>query len=93
MIIIDGGLAKGYQKKTGIAGYTLISNSYGLELVAHNPFSSVEAVLNGECDIIFIKRLVEEVAERTLVKQTDNGKELLKEIEGLHYLYHHFDEY
>lgn len=93
MIIIDGGLAKGYQKKTGIAGYTLISNSYGLELVAHNPFSSVEAVLNGECDIIFIKRLVEEVAERTLVKQTDNGKELLKEIEDLHYLYHHFDEY
>lgn len=93
MIIIDGGLAKGYQKKTGIAGYTLISNSYGLELVAHNPFSSVEDVLNGECDIIFIKRLVEEVAERTLVKQTDNGKELLKEIEDLHYLYHHFDEY
>lgn len=80
-------------RKTGIAGYTLISNSYGLELVAHNPFSSVEDVLNGECDIIFIKRLVEEVAERTLVKQTDNGKELLKEIEDLHYLYHHFDEY
>lgn len=42
---------------------------------------------------LFIKRLVEEVAERTLVKQTDNGKELLKEIEDLHYLYHHFDEY
>lgn len=66
IIIIDGGLAKGYQKKTGIAGYTLISNSYGLELVAHKPFSSVEDVLEGKCDIIFIKRLVEEVSQRDL---------------------------
>ncbi|MGT2843950.1 fructose-1,6-bisphosphatase [Streptococcus hongkongensis] len=93
LIIIDGGLAKGYQKKTGIAGYTLISNSYGLELVAHKPFSSVADVLEGECDIIFIKRLVEEVSQRTLVKETDNGKSLLKEIAALDYLYHHFDLY
>lgn len=93
IIIIDGGLAKGYQKKTGIAGYTLISNSYGLELVAHKPFSSVEDVLEGKCDIIFIKRLVEEVSQRTLVKETDNGKAILKEISELDYLFHHFDLY
>ncbi|RLU44766.1 fructose-bisphosphatase class III [Streptococcus iniae] len=93
MIIIDGGLAKGYQKKTGIAGYTLISNSYGLELVAHMPFSSVQDVLDGHCDIVFIKRLVEEVKVRTLVKDTDNGKKLLKEIADLDYLYRHFDQY
>lgn len=93
IIIIDGGLAKGYQKKTGIAGYTLISNSYGLELVAHKPFSSVEDVLEGKCDIIFIKRLVEEVLQRTLVKETDNGKAILKEISELDYLFHHFDLY
>lgn len=93
MIIIDGGLAKGYQKKTGIAGYTLISNSYGLELIAHKPFSSVEDVLQGGGDIIFIKRLVEEVAHRTLVKDTDNGKHLLKEIKDLYHLYQHFDSY
>lgn len=93
IIIIDGGLAKGYQRKTGIAGYTLISNSYGLELVAHKPFSSVEDVLEGKCDIIFIKRLVEEVSQRTLVKETDNGKAILKEISELDYLFHHFDLY
>lgn len=93
IIIIDGGLAKGYQKKTGIAGYTLISNSYGLELVAHKPFSSVEDLLEGKCDIIFIKRLVEEVSQRTLVKETDNGKAILKEISELDYLFHHFDLY
>ncbi|MGT2933383.1 fructose-1,6-bisphosphatase [Streptococcus catagoni] len=93
MIIIDGGLAKGYQKKTGIAGYTLISNSYGLELVAHKPFSSVQDVLQGKGDIIFIKRLVEEVSQRTLVKETDNGKALLQEISDLNYLYQNFDHY
>ncbi|VTS18637.1 fructose-1,6-bisphosphatase [Streptococcus pseudoporcinus] len=93
IIIIDGGLAKGYQKTTGIAGYTLISNSYGLELVAHKPFSSVKDVLEGKCDIIFIKRLVEQVEDRTLVKDTDNGKKLLQEIADLDHLYHHFDQY
>ena len=30
LLIIDGGLSKPYQKTTGIAGYTLIYNSYGL---------------------------------------------------------------
>lgn len=93
MIIIDGGLAKGYQKKTGIAGYTLISNSYGLELVAHKPFTSIQDVLDGQGDIIFIKRLVEEVKIRTLVKDTDNGKKLLREIADLDYLYRHFDQF
>ncbi|WP_159544312.1 fructose-1,6-bisphosphatase [Streptococcus halichoeri] len=93
MLIIDGGLAKGYQQKTGIAGYTLISNSYGLEIVAHKPFISVDAVLAGQGDIIFIKRLIEEVPNRTLVKETDNGKELQAQIEELSYLYYHYDQF
>ena len=38
LFIIDGGFSKAYQKKTGIAGYTLVSNSYGIKLVAHEPF-------------------------------------------------------
>ena len=40
LLIIDGGFAKAYQKETGIAGYTLVYNSYGLRLVAHEPFES-----------------------------------------------------
>lgn len=39
LLIIDGGFAKAYQKETGIAGYTLVYNSYGLRLVAMNPSS------------------------------------------------------
>lgn len=42
LFIIDGGFSKAYQKVTGIAGYTLVYNSYGLLLVAHDPFVSVE---------------------------------------------------
>ena len=37
LLIIDGGFSKAYQKVTGIAGYTLVYNSYGLRLVAHDP--------------------------------------------------------
>ena len=51
VIIIDGGFCKNYQRETGIAGYTLISNSHGLRLKAHTPFKGVERVLNINSDI------------------------------------------
>ena len=51
LFIIDGGLSKAYQSTTGIAGYTLIYNSYGLILAAHEPFESTEAAIEKESDI------------------------------------------
>ena len=45
VLVIDGGFSKAYQKETGIAGYTLIYNSYGLILAAHDPFESTEAAI------------------------------------------------
>lgn len=79
MLVIDGGFAKGYQAKTGLAGYTLVSNSYGLQLVAHRPFKGVEHVLAGGGEIISAQRLVEEVHERVLVKSTTIGSKLARE--------------
>ncbi len=38
LFVIDGGLSKAYQSKTGIAGYTLIFNSHHLALAEHMPF-------------------------------------------------------
>ena len=38
VIVIDGGFCKAYQKVTGIAGYTLIYNSYGLILSAQDVY-------------------------------------------------------
>ena len=52
LYIIDGGFSKAYQKETGIAGYTLIYNSYGLKIVAHEPFESVEKAVKEGRDII-----------------------------------------
>ena len=45
LLVIDGGFSKAYQKKTGIAGYTLISNSYGLLLASHKPFVSTRKAI------------------------------------------------
>ena len=45
LLMIDGGFSKAYHSETGIAGYTLIYNSHGLQLVQHEPFeSAVKAV-------------------------------------------------
>ena len=51
VLVIDGGFSKAYQGQTGIAGYTLIYNSYGMILVAHNPFESAEKAILDETDI------------------------------------------
>ena len=42
LIVIDGGFCRAYHPRTGIAGYTLIYNSYGMRLLAHKPFQSPE---------------------------------------------------
>ena len=61
MLVIDGGFSKAYQKETGIAGYTLIYNSYGLILAAHEPFESTEAAIEKESDIG--RELKEQIAD------------------------------
>lgn len=93
MLVIDGGFAKGYQKNTGLAGYTLIYNSYGIQLISHLPFTSIEEVLSGTNYIIDTKRLVEEAKDRILVKDTTIGQKLTKEIKDLDHRYRHFQEY
>src|SRR5699024_12283882 len=46
MIVIDGGVSKAYQSTTSIAGYTLLYNSFGMQLVAHQHFNSKKHVLD-----------------------------------------------
>lgn len=80
---IDGGFAKAYQPTTGIAGYTLISNSYGFVLAAHEPLKSREAAIAEELDIHSSRRVVETVDRRTLIADTDKGVELKSQIADL----------
>lgn len=85
LLIIDGGLSKAYQKTTGIAGYTLIYNSYGLVLAAHEPFTSTEESIRKETDLHSSKQIVEKV-ERKNICNTDIGIELKKQIADLEIL-------
>lgn len=86
LLIIDGGFSRAYYSKTGIAGYTLIYNSYGLVLAAHEPFESVEKAVQDGSDIVSHTVLVEHVMKRKTVADTDIGKSLkesIRELEAL----------
>ena len=84
--VIDGGFSKPYQEKTGIAGYTLIYNSHGIQLVEHESFESREqAVLSGS-DIHSRTLLQDFSGKRMRIKDTDKGKELLDQITWLEQL-------
>lgn len=86
VLVIDGGFSRAYQKETGIAGYTLIYNSYGLILAAHDPFESTEAAIEKESDIHSDSVVVKRVVERKLVGDTDIGKDLKVQIKELELL-------
>lgn len=86
VLVIDGGFSKTYQKQTGIAGYTLIFNSYGLILAAHKPFESTEDAIENESDIVSDGVVVQRVLQRKLVGDTDNGKKIKDTIEDLQLL-------
>lgn len=83
VLVIDGGFSKAYQKETGIAGYTLIYNSHGMILAAHDPFESTEAAIEKENDIHAKGVTVKRMTERKLVGDTDIGKELREQIKDL----------
>ncbi len=86
VLVIDGGFSKAYQKETVIAGYTLIYNSYGLILVAHDPFESAEAAIERESDIHSESIIVKRTVLRMSVGDTDIGKELKERIADLEML-------
>lgn len=83
LLIIDGGFSKAYQPKTGIAGYTLIYNSYGLVLAAHEPFESVEKAVQEGSDIVSHSILVEHVVRRKTVADTDIGQDIKESVQDL----------
>lgn len=64
MLVIDGGFSKAYQSTTGIAGYTLLYNSFGMQLVAHKEFNRKEKVLSMGADELSVKRVVDEELQR-----------------------------
>ena len=92
LMVIDGGFAKAYHNQTGIAGYTLVFHSRGLQLVQHEPFTSAEEAIKNCTDIVSTTQLVELSQHRMRVRDTDKGRELLsqiRELTELLYAYRH----
>lgn len=83
LLVIDGGFSKAYQPETGIAGYTLVYHSHGLQLVQHEPFQSRQKAIEEGLDIKSTTFLVEFNSQRMMVKDTDKGRELRTQIEDL----------
>ena len=83
LLVIDGGFSKAYQPKTGIAGYTLIYNSYGLILAAHEPFESMDETVRNETSTPSHIVMEQNVVKRKTVADTDTGKVLRENIAEL----------
>jgi fructose-1,6-bisphosphatase-3 len=83
LMIIDGGFSRAYQPETGIAGYTLVYHSRGMQLVQHEPFTSTEKAIEQGLDIKSTTFVVELNRQRLRVRDTDIGKELLIQIKNL----------
>lgn len=86
LIVIDGGFAKAYQKQTGIAGYTLMHNAYGRQLIAHEPFESQKKAIKEELDIAYSETILNQSARKHKVKDTEDGVQLRDRINDLHQL-------
>ena len=84
--VIDGGFSKPYQEKTGIAGYTLIYNSFSIQLVEHEEFESREQAIRSGSDIHNRIELTDFASRRMLIRDTDQGKILQEQITDLELL-------
>lgn len=83
LIVIDGGFSRAYQKETGIAGYTLISNSQGWLLAAHHAFESARKAVSEELDIESATEIIESHPHRLRIRHTDEGQTMIREISQL----------
>ena len=86
LLVIDGGFSKAYQPETGIAGYTLIYNSYGLLLASHAPFESRQRAIDEGKDILSSTIVLETSTNRKRVIDTDVGLEIKDQIKDLELL-------
>ena len=80
LFVIDGGISKAYQPKTGINGYTLIFNSHHLALAEHRNFSQIENDMGAYTPKL---QVVEVMPRRLKISDTDKGRHLQERIHDL----------
>lgn len=82
LYVIDGGISKAYQKQTGIAGYTFIFNSRFMALAEHKPYSPLQP----DGSQVFhspVVKVVETMFERMMILDTDQGADIVQQIDDL----------
>lgn len=83
LLLIDGGFSRAYHNTTGIGGYTLIYNSQGMRIVAHQPFTTTQDAIENNVDIHSTSDPFESLNKRLLVGDTDGGEVNKEKIEDL----------
>lgn len=80
LYMIDGGISKAYQSKTGMGGYTFISSSTNNSLARHMPHEKNNEKQTPELQSVKLMQ------KRVRIKDTDYGKEIEERIEELYAL-------
>ena len=83
LLVIDGGFARAYRDKTGIAGYTLVANAKSLSLVAHQPFDSIKAFIEEPPKEDTYVECIETMDPSLKVKDCDEGLQIEQNIAAL----------
>ena len=83
LIVIDGGFCKAYQSTSGIAGYTLIYNSWCFRIVSHQPFAGRQDAIENDHDIGNSSDVFERLSSRMRISQTDIGRTLRAQSDDL----------
>lgn len=83
LIVIDGGFCRAYQPTTGIAGYTLIYNSWGIRISSHEPFGGVQNAIRNNKDIFSTTVVFDRMESRITIAETDSGALLVQNIADL----------
>ena len=88
LYVIDGGISKPYQDKTGIAGYTLVFNSHAVSLAEHTNYESITYEVSSYRPNI---KEIEVLHPRMLIKDTDEGKKIQERVKVLEKLLKNYD--
>lgn len=83
LVVIDGGFCKAYQPTSGIAGYTLIFNSWCFRIVSHQPFAGRQDAIANNHDIANSSDVFERLSSRMRISQTDIGRTLQAQSDDL----------
>jgi len=83
LFVIDGGLSRPYQCKTGIAGYTLLNNSYGFQIVTHTPFESINKFIHSHSGDSTLTKVINRDLPRKTIEETTIGEQIKVQVNEL----------